>query len=67
MSERSINIDGRVYTGRFEVVGGVVTVHSAYGTKSTQVGGLKALKVAELLLGGLVRASLARHHCRGQI
>ena len=59
MSERSISIDGRVYTGRFEVVGGVVTVHSGYGPRSTQVGGLTPLKVAELLLGGLVRASLA--------
>jgi hypothetical protein len=47
MSELSIEIDGRVYAGRFEVDGSVVTVHSAYGTDSTQVGGLTALQVAE--------------------
>ena len=57
MRELSIDIDGKLYSGRFEVDGSVVTVHSAYGTESTQVGGLTALHVAEQLLRELVRAS----------
>ncbi|WP_176060220.1 hypothetical protein [Paraburkholderia sp. BCC1876] len=57
MSEINITINGKLYSGRFEVDGNLVTVHSAYGTKSTQVGGLPVLRVAETLLGELVRAS----------
>lgn len=59
MHELNITIDGTLYTGRFEVKGGTVTVHSAYGTKSTQRGALPELNVAELLLKELVRAARA--------
>lgn len=59
MSEINMSINGKPYSGRFEVSGGVVTVRSAYGRKSTQVGSLPAVKVAELLLSELVHAALS--------
>jgi hypothetical protein len=58
MSELSITIGGKPYTGRFAVQDNLVTVHFLYGTKSTQLEGLSVLKIVELLLGELVRASL---------
>jgi hypothetical protein len=53
----NITLGGKLYSCRFEVEGGMVTVHSSYGTKTTQQGGLPAIKVAELLFSELVRES----------
>jgi glutamate mutase epsilon subunit len=55
MDELNIAIDGKSYACRFEVKDAVVTVHSSYGTDSTQQGGLPAINVAERLLRELVR------------
>jgi hypothetical protein len=57
MAELNITIEDKMYSGRFEVEDGIVTVRSSYGEKSTQQGSLSALMVAEMLLKELVRAS----------
>ena len=51
----SVEVDGKTYSGDFEVRGRVVTVTTSYGTKSTQVGGSPPDVVAKTLLRELVR------------
>lgn len=52
--EVTIDRDGSTYRGSYTVQGRVVSVSSAYGSKSTQVGGLDGATVARLLLAELV-------------
>ena len=56
-----VQIDGKTYSGTYEVVsGGVVTVSTQYGRKSTQVGSSPPGVVARNLLRELVREEKAR-------
>jgi hypothetical protein len=55
-----IEIDGKEYDGSYEVTGGVVTVRTAYGSNSTQIGGSPPEVLAKKLLGELVREEKAR-------
>jgi hypothetical protein len=50
---------GRRWSGSYEVRGKGVHVASAYGSKATQIGGMKADALARQLLGEIVRAYLA--------
>ncbi|SAK70291.1 hypothetical protein AWB82_04207 [Caballeronia glebae] len=59
MNEINITVNGMLYTGRFTLDSNVVTVQSAYGKKSTQLGRLAPVTVAEMLLRELVRASMS--------
>jgi hypothetical protein len=54
----SMEINGRVIEGRYTVEGRpprIVTVHSVYGSKATQAGGLPPEEVARLLLQELAK------------
>jgi hypothetical protein len=53
----SISFEGKSYEGHWTIERGVVRVVSAYGEKSTQVGGSPADFVAKRLLRELVQAS----------
>lgn len=53
--EITIDINGKSYSGRYEVKRKVLTLSSSYGTKSTQLGSLPAETLAKMLLGELVR------------
>jgi hypothetical protein len=55
-----VQIDGKTYSGTYEVVSGVVTVSTPYGRKSTQVGSSPPRVVARSLLRDLVREETAR-------
>jgi len=50
---------GKIYKGTYRVASGIVTVSSAYGTKSTQVGSSDSGRLAEALLLELVVAGRA--------
>jgi hypothetical protein len=50
-----IDFEGKTYRASYSVTGDVVMVRAAYGTKSTQVGGLSAEQVARLLAMELIR------------
>jgi len=55
--EITVEVDGEKYTGRYEVSRGgyrMITVMSAFGSKSTQLGGSTPEALAKLLLGELV-------------
>ena len=60
IEEVTVEIEGKSYTAGYSVVSKVVTVHAAYGSASTQVGGSSAKTVARLLLSEIVRGARAR-------
>ena len=60
MSEVSIELDGRTYTGQVNVENGRVFVSTPYGLKSTQIGSNLPESVARMMLRDLVLAEKAR-------
>ncbi len=56
----SVNVDGTVRDATYTVGSKVVTVESAYGSASTQIGGLSAEAVARLLLREILAGAKAR-------
>ena len=50
----SVELDGKTYTGSYNVKRGVVTVSTLKGHKSTQVGGSPPEVIARMLLRELV-------------
>lgn len=59
-SEVTMTVEGKTYSGTYEVAGGVVTVRTAYGSRSTQIGGSPPDVVAGWLLRELVEAEKGR-------
>jgi hypothetical protein len=57
LREVKIEFGGRLIGGSYAVLGGVVTVYSAFGIKSTQLGNSPAERIAQMLLRELVTAS----------
>jgi hypothetical protein len=64
MQEITVEIAGKVYSGRYEVTGRpgrqTVRVTSAFGGRAAQVGGSSAESLARLLLSELVREGAGR-------
>jgi hypothetical protein len=56
----SVDVDGTVHEAEYTVGSKVVTVLSAYGSASTQIGGLSAEMVARMLLREIVAGAKAR-------
>lgn len=52
--EITIEINGKSYSGRYEVNRKVLTLSSSYGTKSTQLGSLPAETLAKMLLREII-------------
>lgn len=50
----TVEENGVTYTGHYRVEGGVVTVTTSLGSKSTQIGGSSAEAVAYVLLYDLI-------------
>jgi hypothetical protein len=55
VSPITAEVNGQEYSGTYSVQGNTVSVSSAYGSKTTQRGGMNALAVAEMLLRELAR------------
>ena len=55
MNRVSVNVEGITLTATYEIKSGVVTVISALGSKSTQMGDNTAEYVARLLLQEIVK------------
>lgn len=51
----SKEIQGVLYEAEYSVVDGIITVYGDSGHKSTQLGGMKELSLAKILLGNLIR------------
>ena len=61
MSEEiMVEIDGKTHSGRVEVSPGRVTVSTAYGNKTAQIGGSPVENVARTLLRAIVLAEKLR-------
>jgi hypothetical protein len=58
--EITVEIDGKTYSGSYDVSGRVVTTYFAGGRKATQVGGSRAELVAKSLLRELIREAKTR-------
>jgi hypothetical protein len=60
--EVTTEVDGKTYSGRGRGSqdGKTVTVNSAFGSKTSHIGGLTASDVARLMLGELVREHLRK-------
>jgi hypothetical protein len=56
-NEISVEINGKIYRGSCSIRGRVITVSSAYGQKSTQIGNSHPDVLAKMLLRELVRDS----------
>ena len=56
----TIEMNGVTYDGWFKTSGGVLTVHTLYGSKSTQIGGMTPEVLAQMLLRELVKEEKAR-------
>jgi hypothetical protein len=54
----SVMVDGQQHDGHWILDGGLVRVTSAYGVKSTQLGGSPATLIAQRLLRELVQTGL---------
>ncbi|HWI05560.1 MAG TPA: hypothetical protein VNT52_17270 [Acidimicrobiales bacterium] len=59
-SEITVEIDGQTFSGSYEVARGIITVSTAYGRKSTQVGSTPPDTLARILLRELVQAEKGR-------
>ncbi len=55
MKRVSVDVDGITLTATYEIKSGVVTVFSALGSKSTQMGDYTAEYVAQMLLQEIVK------------
>ena len=55
MNRVSVNVDGITLTATYEIKSGVVTVFSALGSKSTQMGDKTAEYVARMLLYEIIK------------
>ncbi len=55
MNRVSVNVEGITLTATYEIKSGVVTVFSALGSKSTQMGDYTAEYVAQMLLQEIVK------------
>jgi hypothetical protein len=55
MNRVSVNVEGITLTATYEIKSGVVTVISALGSKSTQMGDNTAEYVARMLLQEIVK------------
>jgi hypothetical protein len=53
----TITINGVAHLGTYYVLGSMVHVQSAFGNKTTQVGGSPPAKIAKMLLSELVRTT----------
>jgi hypothetical protein len=56
----SVEFDGKTYSAHYSVQAKVVTVESAYGSQSTQVGGATAEAVARMLFRELLAGARSR-------
>ena len=63
--EISVEFEGRTYSASYSISSKVVTVHAAFGSGSTQVGGSSAKIVARLLLLEILRGASARGEIKG--
>jgi hypothetical protein len=54
-----IELKGETYHGTYTVVGGMITVSTGFGSKTTQVGGTPVEALAMLLLSELVNEDKA--------
>lgn len=54
-----VEFEGQTYTASYFVQSKVVTVESAYGNNSTQVGGSPAQSMARILFGEILRGAKA--------
>ncbi len=55
MKPVSVNVDGITLTAKYETKSGLVTVFSALGSKSTQIGDNTAEYVARMLLYEIIK------------
>jgi len=55
----SMEYEGKTYNASYSLQGGMVTVQTAGGQKSTQLGGLRLKVLAKMLLGQLIRTGKA--------
>jgi hypothetical protein len=55
----SIEYKGRTYSAFYYVEGGMITVQTARGRQSTQLGGLRLKVLAKMLLEQLIRTARA--------
>lgn len=55
----SVELNGKTYTGTYEVDAGIVTVRTLMGSKNTQVGGSTPQTLAPLMLSELVKEGRA--------
>ena len=60
----SVDIDGKTYTGQFEVSGRVLTVTTSKGQKATQLGQMLPTVLAATLLRELVQEEKGRKGSR---
>ena len=61
MSEEiKVEIDGKTHSGRVELSPGLVTVSTAYGNKTAQIGGSPVESIARTLLREIVQAEKQR-------
>lgn len=58
--ECTMEFDGKKHTASYSVKSGVVTVESALGRRSTQVGGSTAQMVARMLLREILQGAKER-------
>ncbi len=57
--EFSMEYQGKTYNASYYLQGGMITVQTAGGHKSTQLGGLRLKVLARMLLGQLIRTGKA--------
>lgn len=55
-----VEIDGSIYEATFSVSSKIVTVHSAYGSGATQIGGSGDIAVAKMLLREIISGAKGR-------
>ncbi len=60
MTEVTLEVDGRTYTGRVTIEDGIVNVNTIGGWTATQIGESPPEVVARMLLRELVQAERAR-------
>jgi hypothetical protein len=60
MDSISVEIDGKTYTGQFEISGRVITVTTPFGRTSTQLGQWDPKVIAAALLRELVQEAKGR-------
>ncbi len=57
MYEISVEVNGKIYKGTYEVRSKMIFVSSAYGSKTTQIGGMPQEALAKMLLREILRES----------